>query len=280
MGPIGLLVSSGAWPAHADWPEEINRAVADMTMARSSLGPAGMRAKSIRDRKARLLKELLHTYDPIYVLSQMAEQALFRNRGTVDWTASHGVHAMVQYAQGLAFSAPITVNNLQVPDPGIIQESYDLVAEIFLIEWFTIILGDDKSQPDYIAETQLMLKLESLFDRFQGYVQGLAEILRETFSRISPAVVAEFGWSPADLPKISEALATMLQQRMDSFHPAAHRKLHAAGVQGRIQFETTMISLLREKPNFLRRMFIFSPHELAAFLGVNSLIITVFGEEE
>jgi hypothetical protein len=269
MGWIGLLVSSQAWPAHAEWPEEVSSAIRAIRAAHSSLGPAGDRARKIRDEKAKSLKRLLHGCDPIYVLSHMAEHVLFRNKGTVDWVANHGVHAMVQYAQGVAFSASTPSDNLPIPDPGIIQEAFDLVAEVFLIEWFIVVFGRDESQPDYISESQLLMRLESLTDRFQGYVQFLTEILRETFGRIDSAVVSEFGWSPAELPKISEAIATMLQQRMDTFHPAAHRRLHAAGAAGRLEFEETLSSLLREKPDFLRRMFIISAQELATSLGWN-----------
>jgi len=269
MGWIGHLVSSQAWPAHEQWPAEISSAVRDIQIAGSSLGSAGARARKIRDQKAASLRRLLRGYDPIYVLSHMADHVLFRNRGTVDWGVNHGVHAMVEYAQGVAFSAPTAVNSLPIPDAAIIQDAFDLVAEIFLIEWFVVVFGRDKSQPNYIGESQFMLRLEALTDRFQGYVQCLAAILHETFGRIETTVVSELGWNPAELPRISEAMAVILQQRMDSFHPAAHRKLVDAKAAGRLQFEKTLGLILREKPAFLRKMFIFSSEELATALGWN-----------
>jgi hypothetical protein len=193
MGRIGYLVSSGQWPAHPEWPSDVTGAVRTIRDDGNSMGPAGDRARNIRDEKAARLKHLFRAYDIVQVLGLMAQSAVFGGEIFRNWYAIHGIHALVQFAVGVAIGEPRVQGKSIVPPDECIQEAYDLVSEIFLLEWFLVQYGQNKSLPPHVRHAQADLRMEGLVDRWQGYLKHLITILRKTFSQIDQEVVSVLG---------------------------------------------------------------------------------------
>jgi len=267
MGRIGRLVESRIWPSEDEWPEEITSLTAAIRQAGTSLGPAGERAKGERDRRAVTLKHLLHTYDPTYVLSSMAQRAMFDKDISRDWYAIHGLHALVEYAVGLAHANSASGRKKEEPSAEKIQEAFNLVAEIFALDWFLVQYSMDPSQPQIISRTQNLLRMERLLDRYQGYHAHLAIILKKTFGRIENHVISELGWNPATLPEICFAAGNIVQARLDAFDPPSHQKLVRARAQGGKTFQHAIWAFLKDHYEWSRELFNISVPELAAALG-------------
>ena len=266
MGWIGRLVESRIWSREGGWPQEIVRLTTEIRQAGTSLGPAGQRAENERDKRAVALKSLLHSYDSIYILSHMAQRAMFDKGISRDWYATHGLHALVEYTVGLAGTIPVRGENSIEPPAEKIQEAFDLVADIFALDWFLVQYSLDPSQPLIISRTQNLLRMEKLLDRYQGYLTHLSIILRKTFNRIENQVISEFGWNPATLPDICFAVVDILQERMDAFDPPSRQALLRAKAQGHDAFQEARMVFLENHNKWVRDLFNISVQELTRVL--------------
>ncbi len=267
MGWIGHLVKSGIWPRQEDWSREVVGLTRDIRQAGNSLGPEGEHAKRERDKRASALKNLLRSYDPIYVLSHMAQRAMFDKGSSRDWYAVHGIHALVEYTVGLAYAGSVNHKERKDPPAAKIQEAFDLVAEIFALDWFLERYSIDRSQPLAIRHARNLLKMEKLLDRHQGYIAHLSIILKRTFVRIENEVISTLGWNPAALPEICFAVAGILQQRQDAFHPSVRRALTRAKVRGPEAFQQANRVFLKEHNEWSQTLFNVSVQELAHTLN-------------
>ena len=267
MGWIGHLVTSQIWSSNGEWPEEVISLARNIQHAGSSLGPAGEQARRARDEKAAALKEVLRAHDPMYALGHMAQRAAFDSGDYRDWYAIHGVHALVEYAVGVAYGGPIVQESPRKPPDQDIQGAFDLVAEIFALDWFLVQYSGDSSQPLHIRRARGLLRMEGLTDRWQGYGAHLTTILHKTFARIEDHVISELGWNPVTLPEISTAISHILQQRMGDFQPAARRKLIRARAAGHIRYDEALKTFLQEHNEFSRQLFSISAPELARVLS-------------
>jgi hypothetical protein len=196
----------------------------------------------------------------------MAQFAALGSGDSPDWYAIHGVHALVQYDAGIAYGGSIESESLPMPPDENIQASFDLVAEIFALDTFLLQYSGDKSQPLHIRRAQNLLRMEGLTDRWQGYVDHLATILRKTFAAIEDQVISELGWNPATLPDVSKAISNILQERLDAFHPLTRRRLSTARVAGRQRFDDEVESFVEDHQAYLRQLFVISVSELAGIL--------------
>lgn len=267
LGQIGFLVASRAWPASAAWSKEVIRSVREVERAGTSRGPAGERAKITRDAKAEKLKQLFDDCDPMPILGRMANDVVFGN-GKRDWYAIHGMHAMFQYALGIAVSTGRTWSRAEAPTPDQIQYAYDLVAEVFLLDWFLIIASRERSLPEHIGNAQTVLRLEGLLNRCQGYDQHLSLISRKTFEKIDVDVVRTLGWSPSLIPEVSRAVHDVQQRRMDAFQPVAQERLSSAKAAGRRQYSDMVTKIYSDQSRLLQDLFVVRPPELATNLGL------------
>lgn len=268
LGWVGHLVDSRAWPAHSEWPEEVSAILKAIRGAKSSKGVDGDHARDIRDKKIARLKEIFRTCYPAWIVGNMARVAVIAGRGPRDWYEIQGVFALVQYAVGIAVTESKDQKSLPIPSAALTQESYDLVAEIFALDWFLIHFGRNKALPPHVASAQTDLRMDGLIDRWQGYGEHLSVILRETCSKIEDLIHSELGWSPSSLPEISDAIRSLLQQRIDGFHPGARRRLHAAGAAGRVQYQEMVEEIINEYDIFSANLFIITPSELATYASL------------
>jgi hypothetical protein len=266
LGPISHLVASRAWPAHEAWPDEITGLAGSIQRPGRSSEAAAARVSRARDERAARLKQLLRTHDPLRVLGRMAQCAVLHKNDYRDWYAVHGVHALVQYAVGIAYSDRISSRPLTPLTDDEVQEAFDLVSDIFALEWL-LLQQIDQSGPWHISSARKLLQTEALTDRWQGYSVHMSVILRETFSRIRDPVIAEIGWNPADLAQISDAVVGILQRRVDSFHPPARRSLRAARAAGRTQYDEVLKVFLQDHATFSATLFTVGVQELAERLG-------------
>jgi hypothetical protein len=266
MGWIGRLVESRIWSREGEWPQDIVRLTTEIRQAGTSLGPAGLRAKNERDKRAVALKDLLRSYDSIYILSHMAQRAMFDRGPSRDWYATHGLHALVEYTVGLAGAISEGGGNSTEPPAEKIQQAFDLVADISALDWFLVKYSLDPSQPLIISRTQNMLRMEKLLDRYQGYLTHLSIIVEKTFHRIQNHVTSELGWNPATLPDICFAIVDILQERMDAFDPATRQALLRAKAQGHDAFQEATMVFLENHNKWVRKLFNISVQELTSAL--------------
>ncbi len=267
MGWIDALVKSRIWSSNEVWPKEFAKLTRDIQQAKTSLGPPGERARRERDRRAAALKNLLCSYDPICILSHMAQRAMFDKGASRDWYAVHGIHALVEYAVGLANANQVRGGESKEAPAEKVQEAFDLVAEVFALDWLLEQYSVDLSNPLVISRAQNLLRGEKLLDRYQGYIGHLTIILKKTFGRIEHDVISELGWNPAALPEICFAVASILQQRLEVFDSPARRKLIRAKTQGRKAFQEATWIFLIDHNDWSRKLFNISVRELAHALN-------------
>ena len=90
----------------------------------------------------------------------MAQHAMFDKGISRDWSFIHGVHALVEYAVGLASIDPASEERRKEPSADKIQEAFNLVAQIFVLDWFLQQYNIDPSQPEVIRRAQNLLRIE------------------------------------------------------------------------------------------------------------------------
>ncbi len=269
MGWITNLIERRVWPSEETWSEEISTLTRNIKRDGSSCGPAGIQAKEALESRARTLQKLLSEYDPLYTLGHMAQQATIGIGNHVDWYSIHGIHALVQYAAGIAYAKSEASGQLPKPPDDYIQEAFESVAEIFALDSFIVQYSQDQSQPEqeHIARAQNLLRVEGLTDRWQGFTQHLTVITRQTFARIDEAVNSELGWTPEEIPELTVAITRILQERLNHFQSTARRNHRQERVAGRLHGTEVTREFLQDHNEFSKKLFTISTPHLAETLS-------------
>ncbi|GGN37589.1 hypothetical protein FHR83_006377 [Actinoplanes campanulatus] len=268
LGFVGSLVESRIWPADIDRLKEMR--VKLVKLRSGAPGEASdRRLRELAENQANKLAGILRSANPLFILGRFAECAEFQGGDFRDWYETHGVHALVQYAVGLSFATSGNIDLSAVPSDGDVQEAFDLVAEIFLIEWELITHTIGTNQPEYAARVQGAFKVEALTDRWQGYTVHLKDILAATLGPIRDDITRELGWYPAIIPELGVGLARVFQRRMDEFRPGFRADLMRAKPSGRAVYGEEMSLLLERHKNFAADLFVVDAPALSAEIGLS-----------
>ncbi|WP_127504537.1 hypothetical protein [Actinoplanes solisilvae] len=267
-GFVVSLVESRIWPANIGRLEEMQVNIAKVRSG--GFGEAADRKlRELAEIQAKKLAGIFRSANPLFILGRFAECAEFQGGEFRDWYETHGVHALVQYAVGLAFAISDSIDLSAVPSDGDVQEAFDLVAEIFLIEWELITHASRGNLPEHAAREQGAFKVEALTDRWQGYAVHLKAILAATLGPIRDDITRELGWYPAIIPELGVGLARVFQRRMDEFRPGFRAELVRAKASGRAVYDEEMWLLLERHKNFAANLFVVDAQALSAELDLS-----------
>lgn len=267
-GFVESLVGSRIWPANVDRIEGTRSRVARI---RSSVPAAAatLQLRSLAEARAKHLVEILRRSNPLFILGRFADCAEFTDGASRDWYDIHGVHAMVQYAVGVAFATSPPIDPLPPPSDEDTQEAFDLVAEIFLIEWDLIACRSAANLPEHVAKVQGAFRVEALTDRWQGYDVHLKAMLAEALGPVRDETTRELGWDPTIIPELGVGLARLFQRRMDEFQPRFRAELVRAKAAGSAVYDNTIRRLLARHKNFVADLFVVDAISLSAELGLD-----------
>ncbi|HEY6730340.1 MAG TPA: hypothetical protein VI039_04860 [Solirubrobacterales bacterium] len=158
------------------------------------------------------LRRLLGRNDPLDIIAQLtAVKTSGPVSGPDDTAAAFGVEARLQYLTGLALS--LGERSSQKPDGRAVQQTWDLVDEIFDLETAVHMRPPSSDLSEADASVQFLLRLEHLLDRTQGYVSHLVRMLDTLFEPLDEVCRKEIGFTPTVLPKIVFACHGELQRR-------------------------------------------------------------------
>jgi hypothetical protein len=202
------------------------------------------------------LAKLLHEFDPVPIIGLIAYLSRLSVTVDTDAYARFGTEAKIQFLAGVALST--STRPRKAPGPAQIQEVIDLTADIFDLEIAVFRHGAGGGE-DHIEQARVQLRLEALLDRFQGYLVHLRQILSGVFEPMRSLCESTLGWCPADVSELARSVRTLVQDRLDEFHPPIHRRLNA----GPPPDDKVLLAASDEQAEFAARLFVVTPQELS-----------------
>lgn len=177
-----------------------------------------LEAKSRSTQVIQELKQLLLELDPLQTVAQLAFNDTLR-RGATSASDSYGSDAMIEFITGIVTSLPAEDVTSRL------GRKFNLVKfnsiENLLREFANLqntIRFDEISvtDPGDIGLAQLLLKMESQFDRTEGYLPHIERICRGIFQPISNMAYEKLGFHPSIVLELAQAQSKHQEQGFDS----------------------------------------------------------------
>lgn len=145
------------------------------------------------------LNALLLQLDPLMTVSQLAYNDTLR-RGVTSASESFGSDAMIEFITGVVTSFPakeVTSRLGRKFDPEKFNRIERLLREFASLQ--NVLRFDEISMtdPGDMGLAQLLLKMETLFDRTEGYLPHVERICRGIFQPISDMAYEKLGFHPS-----------------------------------------------------------------------------------